>query len=439
MNDYPNILKNTLTSLIREVSETPYLFVKNPGHDFSRDRKLPFESVVRFIIAMGGNSIYKELLESHGYDENTATTSTFIQQRDKILPCFFEYLLHEFMQAHQPQKTYRGYRLLAVDGSSLHIPKNPNDPDTYCFNKADESSYNLMHLTALFDLRNKIYTDACVQPFHGFNENKAFMDMVKRSRIDGKAIIIADRNFESYNNFANIEQNNWFFLIRCKDVLSRNGILSGLPELPRSGEFDVSINRILTRKSTNEVRDNPLLYKIIGSKSPFDFLDPLSNPFYHISFRVVRFMIPDGSFQSVITNLTKDDFPPTELMALYKMRWGIETSFRELKYAVGLSNFHSKKRERIVQEVFAKIIMYNFAEMITLHVVISKSDTVHAYQVNFTVAIHICRHFLRAWINAPPFNVEALIRKNVLPVRHNRAGKRNIRTRSAVSFIYRVA
>jgi len=388
---------------------------------------------------MGGNSIYKELLDSHGYDENTATTSAFVQQRDKILPCVFEYLLHEFLQAHQPQKTYRGYRLLAVDGSSLHIPKNPYDTDTYCFNKTHESSYNLMHMTALFDLCNKLYTDACVQTFHGSNENAAFRDMVKRSRIDATAIVIADRFYESYNNFANLEQKGWYYVIRCKDVLSNSGILAGLPELPKCGEFDVSIKRILTRKASKEIKANPHLYKIICSKSPFDFLDSNSNPFYHIAFRVVRFRIPDGSFQSVITNLPKHDFPPTELMALYNMRWGIETSFRELKYAVGLANFHSKKRECIVQEVFARIIMYNFAEMITLHVVISKSDTLHSYQVNFTVAIHICRRFLRTWINAPPFDVEALIRKNVLPVRPNRASKRNIRTRSAVSFIYRVA
>ena len=30
---------------------------------------------------------------------------------------------------------------------------------------------------------------------------------------------------------------------------------------------------------------------------------------------------------------------------LYHMRWGIETSFRELKYAIGLTSFHSKKRD----------------------------------------------------------------------------------------------
>jgi len=438
MINYPETLKETLLSLIREVSESPGLFVKTPGCDFTRDRKLTFESVVRLIISMGGNSIYKELLESHGYDENTATTSAFVQQRDKILPCFFEYLLHEFTKAHTAPLTYRGYRLFAVDGSSLHVPTDPGDLETYCQARPDRAGYNLMYMIAMFDLRNKLYTDASVQPINGFSENGAFINMLKRSRVQGRAIIIADRNFESYNNFANIEQKGWNYVIRCKDVTSSSGILSGL-SLPKGGEFDMPIHRILTRKSTNEVKCNPDLYKRIMSKSPFDFLDSHSNLFYPISFRVVRFMIPDGSYQTVITNLSQADFPPHELRALYKMRWGIETSFRELKYAIGLTSFHSKRKERIVQEVFARIIMYNFAEMITLHAVISNGDTKHTYQVNFTVAIHICRHFLRTLNFAPLRDIEALISRNVLPVRPDRQGKRNIKTRSAVSFIYRVA
>ena len=131
--------------------------------------------------------------------------------------------------------------------------------------------------------------------------------------------------------------------------------------------------------------------------------------------------------------------PPQELKELYRMRWGIETSFRELKYAVGLTSFHSKKREYIDQEIFARIIMYNFAEMITSHVVISQTDTKHVYQVNFTIAIQICRHFLRLRDNIPPPDVEALIRKNILPVRPGRTSNRKTRYKTTVSFIYRVA
>lgn len=72
------------------------LHVKNPGKDFTHDRKFPFETVVKLLTSMGGNSNYKELLESQGYDVTTATSSAFAQQRDKILPYAFEFLLHEF-------------------------------------------------------------------------------------------------------------------------------------------------------------------------------------------------------------------------------------------------------------------------------------------------------------------------------------------------------
>jgi hypothetical protein len=83
--------------------------------------------------------------------------------------------------------------------------------------------------------------------------------------------------------------------------------------------------------------------------------------------------------------------------------------------------------------------MYNFAEMITSHVVISQADRKHSYQVNFTVAIHICRNFLRLWNNVSHPDVEALIHKNILPIRPGRKAKRNFRYKTAVSFLYRVA
>jgi len=440
MNEYPNIVKDTLTSLIHEISQSPALFVRNPGVDFTRNRKLTFSTVVHLLISMGGNSICKELLEANGYDVNTATTSAFVQQRGKILPCFFEFLLHEFTQSHPSIDNYRGYRLLAVDGSSVVIATDPDDYDSYTNTNPgipDSRGHNLLHINALFDLQNKVYTDAIVQPLRQQNEKKAVIDMVDRSRIAGKVLLIGDRGFESYNIFAHIERKGWNFLIRVRDV-DKQGIPAGL-RLPSQPEFDVQIHLILTRKQTKEVKDNPDIYKRISNDSTFDFLDSHSNFFYPMSFRVVRFKITDDSYETVITNLDQSEFSPIEIKELYGRRWGIETSFRELKYSVGLASFHSKKREHIVQEIFARIIMYNFAEMITLHVVISQVDNKHIYQVNFTVAIHICRQFLRAWINAPPFDVEALIRKNVLPVRPNRTFKRRIRSKSAVSFIYRVA
>lgn len=414
MNEYANFVKEKLTSLIFEMSASQALFVKSPTRDFTRKRKLPFETVVQILLSMGGNSIYKELLEAQGYNVNTATAAAFVQQRDKILPFTFEFLLHEFTQSFQDVKRYKGFRLLAVDGSDLHIATDPDNTDTYFQNHPDEKGFNLLHLNAMYDLCNRLYVDACIQPSRRENENKALAGMVDRSRIKDATIVIADRGYESYNTFAHIEQKGWNYVIRVKDIGS-NGILSGL-HLPESEEFDVMVQRILTRKQTTEVKSHPELYRFIPANSTFNFLDLHTNKFYPIYFRVVRFEISEDSYETVITNLNQDDFPPKELKYMYGKRWGIETSFRDLKYAVGLTSFHSKKVEYITQEIYARMVMYNYSEIITSHVVIQYRDTRYVYQVNFTVVIHICRHFFRCNVLSP--DIEALILKNILPFRY---------------------
>lgn len=440
MNEYAISLKEKLTSLIREMSAAPAPYVKNPNKDFTRKKKLSFETVMKLLISMGGNSIYKELLELQGYDVNTATTSAFVQQRNKILPSAVEFLFHKFTQSYSDIKTYRGYRLLAIDGSDLHFATDSTDTDNYFQNQPNTRGFNLLHLNAAFDLCNGLYVDAIIQPRRLINERRALADMVDRSPIKGKTVVIADRGYESYNDFAHIERKGWSYIIRVKD-LNSNGILSGL-SLPSSGEFDKDVHLTLTKKQTKEIKAHPEMYRFVPSTSTFDFLDLQKNLFYPMSFRVVRFILPNGAYEAVITNLSAAEFPPDELKSMYNIRWGIETSFRALKYTVGLTNFHAKKQESITQEIFARMILYNFTEMITSHVVISQKDTWHEYQVNFTVAVHVCRHFLRSRGDGPPPDVEALICKNILPIRPIRRGQKNarkIRYKTAVRFVYRVA
>ena len=51
------------------------------------------------------------------------------------------------------------------------------------------------------------------------------------------------------------------------------------------------------------------------------------------------------------TNLDSETFPIGTIKELYRLRWGIETSFRELKYTIGLSCLHGKKTDFLLQEV----------------------------------------------------------------------------------------
>lgn len=260
--------------------------------------------------------------------------------------------------------------------------------------------------------------------------------MIDNSTITNNAIVIAERGYESYNTFAHIQEKVWKYVVRVKD--GKGGIVSSL-KLPSSEVFDKCISLKITRRQTKEIKANPELYKILPKNFNFDYLELKSPKFYDISFRVVRFKISEDSYETIITNLDKEEFGVDMIKKLYYMRWGIETSFRELKYAIGLVNFHSKKVEYIVQEVFAKLTMCNFCEIITLNVVITHKQRKHAYQVNFTNAIHICMYFFRRPDNEYPPDVEALIQKNILPVRKGRKDLRKIRSKSSVSFIYRVA
>lgn len=235
---------------------------------------------------------------------------------------------------------------------------------------------NLLHIDAMYDLCSNLYVDTIVRGKRGFSEYSALIKIIDRWDSDEPAIIIADRGYESYTVFAHIQEKGCYFLIRIKDIGSA-GIIAAT-KVPNTDKFDMFNDLLFTRKQTNKVKkllkEHPEKYRYISSGSQFGFLDLHTNLFYPMSFRIVRFQIAPSVFDAVVTNLPVTEFPPEEIKRLYRMRWGIETSFRHLKHTLGLLNFHSQKTAYIVQEIYAKMIMYNFCEMITSHIVIQQRN-----------------------------------------------------------------
>jgi hypothetical protein len=428
-------IKENLNTIIKRMSKNAENFVKRPGKDFTRKRKLPFAETLKILLSMGGNSLSSELLEYFNYSVETATSSAFIQQRSKINDSALPFLFRQFTNTFRNLETHKGYRVLAADGSALNICTNPGDAETYFQSTPEYKGYNQLHINVLYDLCSKLYTDIDIQPRRKMNENLALVGMIDNSQYPEKTIIIADRNYECYNTFAHIEQMGHKYAIRVKDVNS-SGMLRGL-ELPKTNEFDVDISLKLTRKQTKEVKANPHIYKFLPVNVNFDYLERKSTAAYPISFRVVRFEIANGKYECIITNLDKNDFSPPEMKSLYQMRWGIETSFRELKYSIGLIQLHAKKSEFVKQEIFARLIMYNFCSMMINAVVIKQKSTKYVYQANFTMAVQICKSFFRG--RFPPDDVVLLIQKYILPLRKRLARDRNIRPKFFVCFNYRVA
>ena len=436
MKKHHEFVKDTLLNCIAQMDSCRELYAKNPKKDFTRNRKLSFQTLITLLLYTGGNSIAKELFEYFGYDVDTVSSSAFVQQREKLLPCALECLFHEFTDSFTHKKTFKGYRLLAIDGSSVSIPRDSDSIDSY-YEWDNIKGFNLLHLNAIYDLCNQVYTDALVQPRRKMNEFDAFAKMVDRSKISQKSIIIADRGYESYNLFAHVEQKGCNYLIRVKDIGS-NGILSSF-DLPYTDEFDIKTDVIITKKQTKEVRANPNRYKVLSTKSRFDYLDLHNKICYPISLRVLRIKISDCLYETFITNLNSEKFSPCDIKKLYALRWGIETSFRKLKYTVGLANFHSKKINCIIQEIFSRLTMYNFYEMITAHIIVATKSKKYSYKVNFSLAVLICKRLLLPALNARAPDVEALLGKHAIPIRIGRSSPRNLHPKSCVSFLYRVA
>ena len=443
MNDISQKLKETLLGLITNLDLSEC--VRAPDKDFARNRKLPYEKMILSLLTMEGTSLKNELLRQFGYHCDIASSSAFVQQREKILPAAMEKLFYSFVAETDVPLGFKGFRLIAVDGSDIQMPTNLNDADSLIQTCEGRKPYNLLHLNALYDLQAHTYVDAIVQKKHASSENGALTNMVDRSEITGDVILIADRGYESYNNMAHIQEKGWKYLIRIKDFQQYNsGILHGF-EFPNQEEFDIDINLTVTRKQTNKIKEllkDKNHYRKIAHSKTFDYLPKTSRKadpavMYAIPFRIVRFPVSENAYEVVVTNLDKKDFPSELLKQLYAKRWGIETSFRDLKYTIGLLHFHSKKVEHILQEIYARLIMYNFSELITSHVIIEKKNRKHEYKANFSVAAHICREFLLG-INTPP-DIEALIARYITPIRPGRSRPRDMKIKQAISFMYRVA
>ena len=354
MNNYKH-LKNVLLNNVNKLSECSSLFTES-AVDFSRNRKLNFKTVMMNIICMETGSLKDELLKLNEYSITTPTASALVQARSKIKVEAFKTLFDNFNQETQVTKTYKGYRLLAIDGSELPIDNTIPDKETTLlkFNQSDKT-YSAFHINACYDLLEYTYQDVLIQGQAKMNENDAFCKLVDNYK-GPKAIFIADRGYESYNGFEHVTQSNNKYLIRIKDIHSKTSMAKTF-KLDNQEEFDLDIHRILTLKSTNEIMHNPNIYKYIPTNMRFDFLSK-DNLYYDFNCRIVRFKINKDSYECIVTNLSREEISVEEIKELYHMRWSIETSFREVKYAIGLNALHSKKRKFLLIDFLESLNYY---------------------------------------------------------------------------------
>ena len=438
-------IKSLLTAAIDSVAASVANYVENPGKDFTRSRKLPVNKLISFLIAEGSSTTKNELLDYFGMNHQLPSSSAFFQQRDKLKPEALKKVFDLFSESSTSSKgKLSDYRFLAADGSTVSFfsfdKYSPHDEYFISPGHSIKGAYSI-HINAFFDLDTHMYTDALLQPVHRKDEFRAFCTIVDRHPISPgiKNVYIGDRGYCSYNNMAHVLHSGQYFLFRAKDIHQKG--LIGKFSYPDEDIFDISVDVTLVRSHSSKIDCGNTYRRFIDAATSFDYIEYGSDDTFPISFRIVRIKLSDGSYESLVTNLPSDEFPPKRLKRLYYARWGIESSFRKLKYTIGLSNFHSYKPALIMQEIWARLIAYNFTEAMINHTVIKKAKRKHSYKVNFSVAAHICRVFLRMSTEENPIDVMALLAKELIPIRKDRQYKRlqTAHFRRPRYFIYRAA
>lgn len=428
-----NYVVSTLYRSIDLVASNIACYSKDPVSDFTRNRKIPIRTLIDYLIQNQSKANKSELSDYFTQISDLPSDSALCQQREKLDSLAMKKVFDLFTHSHDARKTWKGYNILACDGSDVNIPLDRSDKSTLiCY--GDAKPYSQFHINALYDCLNHIYWDFGIGNATKTQECEALVTMIKERRYPDNSLILADRGYESYNLIATCLERNQKFAIRVKDIIS-NGMLSPL-SLP-DGEWDKDVTRIITRKQTNETKGNKHRYvTLMNTSGKFDYLD-YDQEYYEMKVRVVRFKITEDTYECIITNLDRDEFSLDEIKELYHMRWTEETSFRDLKYKVGLINFHSKKRDFLKQEIYARFILFNLSNMIIQMIDVQKKTEKYVWKVNYATALTGIRRYLKKEISED--NLIARIKKFLIPIRPERKYPRHVKPKSVIPSNYKVS
>ena len=448
-NLHTNILKR-LDQIINETADHIHDFIDSPSA-FTRKRKLDAFTLIKTTLNMQGNSLEKELDDAFEDEDKLMTASAYVQQKSKLSPTCFKHILQTFNQdLSNIELLDNHYRLFAIDGSDFNQLFNSNSQNIILANQYSKAICQV-HVNACYDLLNNIYQDCVFQPKAKMEERGAAIRMLKNLDC-GPYIVMMDRGYTSFNLLENCNRlPNCYYVIRTK--AGKTGIkeVSSLP----NQECDVNINCRVTishqyylahhkYENIHLILHKKRHYKQYRSKntvdSRWDFED-----FCTVKFRACKFRIndPDSGkeeWEVVLTNLNRKDFPLSRIKDLYHLRWGIENSFRKLKYDLGSVQFHSKQDDFIEMEILAHMIMFNVNSQIDCQADVPQEHCKYSYIINFKMACSVIhKHYLKSSSDQIFFKILRRISRYTVPIRPGRKSKRTMKVQSPVYFIYRVA
>lgn len=394
---------------------------KNPK-DFIRDRVLTFKIVILFLITVLKESIHSELsdffarIEGSDTKIHKVTNSAFTQARAKLKHSAFiemDKLQTELFYQNTSYKTWEGFRLVAIDGSTLYLPSSEETQEEFGISEVKQNGQKvvLARISEAFDPLNHITIDAVISPFVISEHDMMLQHLEKMTKGD---LGIYDRNYPGFWIYK-IHQRR--FIEHCMRIQTK-GRGKFIEDFVESGEretiVEVSCNTREARKKCEQLG-----------------LD--TEP---IRLRLIRIDLKSGETEVLITSLLDMDiYPYEQFEALYHLRWPVEEDYKFLKQRVELGNFTGKTTEAIYQDFYAKIFSANLTSILAYDanqkIEEEKANCKYSYRINWNNAIQNMKRsgfllFIRKSFREILNELHILFQVNPVPYRPERTFVRNV-------------
>ena len=312
--------------------------------------------------------------------EHTITASAFSQARKKLKHTAFVELNDDIVSAYYKEKEYKklyGMRLLAFDGSKLTLPDTKEVKEIFGtipvgnHTQHDLKEYSRAVFESCYDVLNNIAVKAVLAKGNSYEVNLA-MEMLDSSFGDDD-LLIYDRGYAAYPFFAQLDQKNLNYLIRCP-----RSSLSAIQDMfKEGGPTDQLVTLNVPARQAKHIRE-------LGLPST-------------IKIRLIRVLLPTGEIEVLASSLMDDKRFPTKIFAeLYHLRWGVETFFSKVKGRLGLENFTGKSVEAIKQDFWSTIFISNLETIMTedieTDINIGLSEKQHEKAINKAVSFNAIKN-----------------------------------------------
>jgi hypothetical protein len=353
--------------------------------DFTRNRILTFPVVFLLLLQKTTKSVQRHLHEflAQWLAEPGApavTPGAWTQARAKFQHTVFIELNQDVLLpwAYAPEqaarrRTWRGHRLLGVDGSSLRLPPTAELLRTFgektVTNQggATGTRYPEARMSVLYDLRNDLGLDARLE---SGAVGEVDLALQQTARLQPDDLLLWDRGFTGFVLMAAVGARGAHFLGRCSRASFRPA--QDLFRLNRAGRSVVS-KLFAPEDQRAELKRRGLPTTLVA--------------------RFVSLRLPTGELEVLVTSLLDEAIYPTnDFLEVYHQRWGHETYYGRLKGRLDLEHWSGETTEAVRQDFFAAVFLANLESVVSQpaqdHLKTISATRQHPAQVNRADSYH---------------------------------------------------